>query len=206
VPLLFRWPARVRPGEVIQEVMGLVDLAPTLLDLAGVPYEAGKLEGLSWAPDLLAEPQGSPPKRPAVKAAVRWPVLMATSRRARWRGLRGGDFAYLFDLGRRREELYDLSADPGQQENLAGLRPEEARRWRLALCERLSAPPPGGEIPIDPLPAAIKEQLDAGLRSLGYVGAARRAAAPPGAMDRTRDPAEERRRVVDAIGCPPVGD
>jgi arylsulfatase A-like enzyme len=205
VPLLFRWPGRIGPGETVHEIMGLVDLAPTLLDLAGVPHEGGEFEGVSWAASLLLEEAGSLREQTRAKKAGRPPVLMGTSRRALWRGLRSDDVAYLFDLNHQREELYDLSADPGQRENLAGLRPDEARRWRLALCERLRAPAPAGEVSIDTLPAAIREELDAGLRSLGYVGAARPAAAPPGAMERTSDPAEERQRVLDSMGCPPAG-
>jgi arylsulfatase A-like enzyme len=204
VPLIFRWPGRISPGETAHPVMGLVDLAPTLLDLAGIPYRSGEFEGASWAATLVPAGGGREDLRVA-EASRRPPVLMATSRRALWRGLRSGDTAYLYDLKEQRHELYDLSADPGQQENLAGLRPAEARQWRLALCERLGRPAPGGEIPIEPLPASIKEQLDAGLRSLGYVGGARPAALSPGAAERSSNPAEERRRVLDAMSCPATG-
>jgi arylsulfatase A-like enzyme len=205
VPLLLRWPGRIGRGKMVHEVMGLVDLAPTLLDLAGVSYEQGEFEGVSWAASLRPDDAEGVREQPAAERAGRSPVLVATSRRALWRGLRGDDMAYLFDLNSGREELYDLSTDPGQRENLAGLRPDETRRWRLALCERLRTPAPGGEVPIETLPVAIKEELDAGLRSLGYVGAARPATAPPGAAERTSDPAQERQRVLESIGCPAEG-
>ena len=100
-----------------------------------------------------------------------------------------------------------LNARTGQELPLGVevLEDHERNRERfdvLAACRRLRAPAPAGEIPIDTLPAAIREELDAGLRSLGYVGAARPATAPPGTMLRTSDPARERQRVLDAVGCP----
>jgi hypothetical protein len=127
---------------------------------------------------------------------------MATSRRASWRGLRSGDVAYLVDLNTQREELYDLAADPAQRENLAASRAAAAREWRERLCALLARPAPGGEVPIEPLPAEVKEGLDAGLRSLGYIGTARPAGTPAGAVERTRDPVEERARILRSLDCP----
>ena len=39
VPLAIRWPARVRPGRVIDEFVSLADLAPTVLEAAGLPAD-----------------------------------------------------------------------------------------------------------------------------------------------------------------------
>ncbi len=40
VPLLVRWPGRIAPGTVIDEMVSLIDLGPTALSLAGVPIPA----------------------------------------------------------------------------------------------------------------------------------------------------------------------
>jgi N-sulfoglucosamine sulfohydrolase len=37
VPLLVRWPGKIQPGSVRDEVVSLVDLGPTVLSIAGVP-------------------------------------------------------------------------------------------------------------------------------------------------------------------------
>ncbi len=37
VPLIARWPGKIKPGTVTSELVSLVDLAPTWLDAAGVP-------------------------------------------------------------------------------------------------------------------------------------------------------------------------
>lgn len=50
VPLIVRWPGHVRAGTRSDALVSLVDLLPTLLELAGAPPEA--LEGMSFAPVL----------------------------------------------------------------------------------------------------------------------------------------------------------
>ncbi len=55
VPFLLRAPDRVQPG-VLREPRSLMDLAPTILDVAGVPYHADRFEGRSL---LAAEPPGT---------------------------------------------------------------------------------------------------------------------------------------------------
>lgn len=54
VPLLVRWPGHVRAGVRTGAMVSLVDLLPTLLDLAGAPPVAG-LDGRSFAPVLRGE-------------------------------------------------------------------------------------------------------------------------------------------------------
>ena len=36
VPLIIRWPGKIKPGSVCDDLVNLIDLAPTLLDLAGL--------------------------------------------------------------------------------------------------------------------------------------------------------------------------
>lgn len=54
VPLLVRWPGHVRAGTRTSAMVSLVDLLPTLLDLAGAPSVEG-LDGISFAPVLRGE-------------------------------------------------------------------------------------------------------------------------------------------------------
>jgi arylsulfatase A-like enzyme len=49
IPMIYHWPAGLAPGRQSQQVTSLVDLAPTLLDLAGVALP-GHLQGTSVAP------------------------------------------------------------------------------------------------------------------------------------------------------------
>jgi arylsulfatase A-like enzyme len=54
VPLIFWCPGRLPPGRVVTEPVGVVDVAPTLLDLAGLPVPEG-LDGISLLPQMLGE-------------------------------------------------------------------------------------------------------------------------------------------------------
>lgn len=49
VPLLIRWPARIPAGQVIDDLVSLIDLAPTCLALTGTPAN-GRLHGRSLWP------------------------------------------------------------------------------------------------------------------------------------------------------------
>ena len=54
VPFIVRWPGRTRAGGVCDRVSGLVDFAPTILEMAGAPVPEGLL------PDPLESPQAPP--------------------------------------------------------------------------------------------------------------------------------------------------
>jgi arylsulfatase A-like enzyme len=51
VPLAIRWPARIRPGRVVDPFVSLADLAPTFLEVAGLPAD-GSLSARSLMPLL----------------------------------------------------------------------------------------------------------------------------------------------------------
>jgi len=57
IPLLVRWPEAVRPGTVVDRVVGTVDFQPTLLGLLGVP-PAGSEQGRDGSGLLRAEDVG----------------------------------------------------------------------------------------------------------------------------------------------------
>jgi len=186
VPLLVRWPGRIPAGRVVDEQVGLVDLMPTLLDLTGLPVAPEDFEGRSLAPLLLA-------RRPEVEGPA---LLLGTSRQAWRRGLRTPAWSYQVDLTSGRDELYDLTADAAEHENLAASRPDEAAGWRRRLCDRLAQKLPRGEIGVELLPADLRDALAAGLRTLGYVGPA------GGQGGRKEDPVAERQAILQATGCP----
>ncbi len=131
VPLLVRGPG-VAPGLRLPQPVSRVDLAPTVLDMAGLPVE-GRLDGRSLLPllrdpglrfgrDLLIEGPGRDPASPAFAA------------------LRTSRYVYVERASGERE-LYDLSRDPDQLTSrhadpaLAAVRDELARRLeRLRRC------------------------------------------------------------------------
>ncbi len=141
VPFIIVAPGVTIPGTRIDQPVGLIDIYPTLLELAGLPPKADN-DGLSLVP-LLKHPGG------------KWvrPALMNEGpgnhavRSERWRYIRysNGD-----------EELYDHLNDPWEHTNLAS-DPQyagviaEHRKWLpkneapgAAMGHLLKPPPPPG--------------------------------------------------------------
>jgi arylsulfatase A-like enzyme len=61
VPMLIRYPKLIKPNRTVDEMVLNIDLAPTWLELAGLPVPA-EMQGRSWKP-LLTETQGEKPWR-----------------------------------------------------------------------------------------------------------------------------------------------
>lgn len=123
VPLVFAGPG-VAQGEV-EAPVSLVDLYPTLLELAGLPPKAD-LDGRSLTP-LLRDPQADW-DHPAVMS---YGVGNHAVRSARWRYIRYADGS---------EELYDHRDDPHEHRNVVSQHPGAVAALRAHLPER-EAPP-----------------------------------------------------------------
>jgi len=57
VPLAMRWDARMPPGAVVDDLVSLIDLAPTFLEAAGLPVPS-EMTGRSLLPTLLSGRSG----------------------------------------------------------------------------------------------------------------------------------------------------
>ncbi|MET0554996.1 MAG: sulfatase-like hydrolase/transferase [Vicinamibacteria bacterium] len=157
VPLVVHFPGRVAAGESALPAR-LVDVAPTLLDLAGA---AGlpDVDGVSLVPLVSGRSHSVPPAtmetlRPW--ASYGWSPLAA---------LRDGDWK-LVDAPR--PELYDVARDPGERTDRRAAEPSRAATMTAALARLRVRPAPSG-------PALAPEAAER-LRALGYTGAG---AAPP---------------------------
>ena len=111
IPLMIRWAGRLEPGSTDGRLVANLDLAPTLLEAAGIEPPAG-LDGLSLLGDaerdrLLIEQWGD---------EETYVPTMAS--------LRADDYQYVeyYGAGGRviAREYYDLAADPWQRRNLLG--------------------------------------------------------------------------------------
>lgn len=112
IPFIVRYPACVPdPGRWADQMVLNIDVAPTFLEVAGVPVPRDT-EGTSVVPILRS---ASAPGREAFlyeyfkDFPYRVPAI---------RGLRTEKYMYMEYQGRRKPELYDVQKDPGQTENL----------------------------------------------------------------------------------------
>jgi arylsulfatase A-like enzyme len=134
VPCFVRFPDRFKPGRKIDRIAAHIDLAPTIVDVCGIP-PAGKprFDGRSLLPLLQGEPgpwpdrtlffqwhRGDEPEmfRAFAARSQRWKLVQAL-------GSGPGRFP-----AQPKYELFDMAADPFERNDLAGRHPEIVDRLR----------------------------------------------------------------------------
>ena len=172
VPFILSLPGWMPEGADVQPVVRGVDLAPTLLDLAGLPALPG-IDGRSLV-GLIAGRRGQEPGPAYLESFT--PRLHWAARELL--GLRTDRWLYIRSP---RPELYDLEEDPGETANRAPEKPAE----RDALDARLSAIAPSADRLAPPAPDTGTDER---LRALGYLAAG--SAAPAGELRDAKDNAE----------------
>jgi arylsulfatase A-like enzyme len=165
VPLIVRGPGAGRPGGVVRSPVELIDVAPTLLDLAGLPANP-EAEGRSLRRLLEGERTGDPGRAYA--------FTESGYARDYQRAIVGDRYklVYVPDAGDRAVmqggelELYDLEADPGETWNLVDERPEVAAPLKERLMRWIADGGSGSEAPEA---VRVEPQAEEQLRSLGYI-------------------------------------
>lgn len=133
-PLVIAAPQVARPGTATTQLVELVDLYPTLVELAGLP-PVSVAEGTSLAP-LLADPD-----RPLKTAA--FAVLRRVAGQL-GRSIRTEQFRYT-EWPDGSEELYDQRRDPDEMTNIA--RDPDHSRIVAELKKQLGTPAPSSPAP-----------------------------------------------------------
>ena len=163
VPWILRLPNGARGGRHVAGALGLVDVAATILDLAGL--DAGGLDGRSVRASL--EQQTNVER--SVYSESLYPKLHFG-----WSDLASViEGAHQYIRGPK-PELYDLAADPGERRNLFGTQAATVD----ALARRLDQMTQGAK-PAEPGP--ISAEARERLKSLGYIGSAGAPASAAGA-------------------------
>ncbi len=108
IPLIIRWPAAIAPDRVNENLINSIDLAPTLLDLAGLDVPA-VMSGTSMAGWCIS---GDGPVKESLYLG-----LWGTNDKNAWRAVFDGRYTYSnldFKL------MYDHQKDPFEMKNLFG--------------------------------------------------------------------------------------
>jgi arylsulfatase A-like enzyme len=106
VPLILRWPGGPG-GRVVSNVVRLMDVAPTIVELTGCGPPPRSIEGRSLRAPAMEEPEGA-------RVAVSEGLLLSDEKRA----LRTAHYKFIRSANGK-EELYDLVNDPGELRDLA---------------------------------------------------------------------------------------
>jgi arylsulfatase A-like enzyme len=127
VPLIARWPGKIKAGTTSDHICAFWDVMPTLADLAGAETPKN-IDGISFAPTLLAKGEQKEHE------FLYWEMGRGTNltqavRLGNWKALRSRASGGI--------ELYDLKSDIGETTNVAAEHPEViARVKRLFTSER----------------------------------------------------------------------
>ena len=116
VPMIASWPGHIEAGSQSDLLSAFWDVMPTLCDIAGV--ECPPTDGISMLPELLGKK-----KKQKVHDFLYWEYPEAGGQKAvrmgKWKA-----FVNKVRKGNKDIELYDLSADPREQHNVASQHPE----------------------------------------------------------------------------------
>ena len=171
VPLIFSLPGRLPAARVASANVSLLDVAPSILQILGLPGRPG-MDGL---PLLPGEPGSAPASRRALLFAETDYQLIHSANpryflpgaRGRWSAVRRGALK-LVTIPREPAplfELFDLTRDPGE----AAPRGLEDSPEAAALQSDLQAWADAGEGAGGDLEEALTEEQKERLRSLGYL-------------------------------------
>jgi arylsulfatase A-like enzyme len=112
VPMIVRWPGKIKAGATSDQVWAFWDVLPTLAELAGAKSPKN-LDGISMLPALMGGPQKS-------HEFLYWEFHEGGSKQGarmdHWKGVRLGPGSAL--------ELYNLEQDLGETKNIASDHPD----------------------------------------------------------------------------------
>jgi arylsulfatase A-like enzyme len=110
VPLIVRYPEKFKPGSIREEFVDLLDIFPTLLDLAGISldYNPSFKDATLAGESLLSNQTG--------KRKIQY--AHTGQGRYRWVMTREERYKYVYHFAGGYEYLYDMQNDPAEKDNL----------------------------------------------------------------------------------------
>lgn len=119
VPLIARWPGKIKAGVITDHVCYFPDVLPTFMEVAGTADTAPKgVDGVSFAPTLFGRPEKQG-KRDYLYWEFHGYGGQQAIRLGDWKALRRG-----LHKGNSRFELYNLKDDVGERNDVSAQYPE----------------------------------------------------------------------------------
>lgn len=143
-------------GKVISQQVSLLDLMPTILDVCGIRAPAA-MSGKSLAPLWESDEQDNLER-----------IAICEMRRDPWHriAVRTESYKYIWD-NQRTPELYELTSDPSEKQNVWQMYPDLVGRFQAIVDEhldRVRRTEPAAALPALELDTQVVERL----RDLGY--------------------------------------
>ena len=156
VPLLVRMPGGAGGGRRVQEIVSLVDVMPSVLGQAGIaPPPAA--QGRDLTP-LLRGADAGPGVGASFAGGVKWNPRMQSLRAPGWKLIEDGSASAV--------QVFDLTADPTEQKNVASSRPDERARLQKTLDGHRAAL--AAKPALAQEQGAVSDEMKKRLEALGY--------------------------------------
>ena len=128
VPMMAYWPSKIRPGTTSNHPSAFWDFFPTAIEIAGVEKRFDGIDGVSFLPTLMGKEQ-------KIHPYLYWEFLERGGRQAvrmdQWKGIR----LNMAKNGNAPIELYRLTDDIGEENNLAEQYPEIVKKMDSIMNE-----------------------------------------------------------------------
>jgi arylsulfatase A-like enzyme len=133
VPFIVRWPARLPAGKIYDQPVISLDIMPTAVAAAGGQLPADRIiDGVNLVPYLAGEKTGAPHEHLIWRAATHETYAV---RSGNWK---------LLHMFKGKPQLFDLSADIAEQNDLAAQHPDRVaslckayEEWKAQMVEPL---------------------------------------------------------------------
>ena len=132
VPLLVRWPGRIKPGSVTDHLGYFPDMMSTFAELAGVSKGVPKNDGLSIVPTLLG--RGAQKRH----EFLYWEAA-SVNQTINQHAVRWGDWKAVKNAANAKWELYNLKTDEKEETNVVDQHPDVMKAI-AAIIEREHTP------------------------------------------------------------------
>lgn len=139
VPMIVKWPGVVPPGSVANQPVIIEDFFPSILEMAGLEnYKTiQQIDGKSFV-SILKDPQTADKERAFIwHYPNKWQVrdnLGINYKSA----IRKGDWKMIYNMRDGSKELYKLSLDIGEAQNIAQENPEVVKKLSAILFDQLT--------------------------------------------------------------------
>ena len=173
IPLIMHFPSRAVRNRTVDQIVEHVDIFPTIMDLTGgkIENQAKEVQGTSLVP-LIAQPLAAidkqvafmqrrdfdPKNRPEVID-----VFRDNFEEGEKYALRDSQYKYIYKT-QGDDELYDLHADPYEQNNLIGTGSEVESRLKNALIYKVDQ----FKQNVNETPEPVDDETIERLKELGY--------------------------------------
>ena len=127
VPMMIKWPSKIAAGTVVETPVAHIDVMPTIAAAAGASQPAGVvIDGLDTLPLMINQD------------ATNWTRETLFWQNGHYQVVRHGDWKLQVNdrpTDGLQHWLFDLAADPTEQDNLATSRPDIVKQLKDLLAE-----------------------------------------------------------------------